>query len=73
MNINQELMTELEQRAVHIGRRVGESRPLCEALAKAELECSEAVKGTGGTNSSAKLVERLSTAPFSLSRFNAAF
>lgn len=73
MTIEREQMTELEQRAMRVGQRFGEARPLCDGLAKAELECCESVKGTGGENSSAALIEKLSTAPFSLSRFSATF
>ena len=73
MSIKPELMTELEQRAMQLGRRMGESREMCEALAASELLCSEAFSGVGGTNSSTKLIEQLSAEPFSLSRYSAAF
>ncbi len=61
-------IAELEQRAIALGERFASSNELGEALFAAQADCAKDLRGTGGTNSSTALIEKLYEQPFALSR-----
>lgn len=61
-------IAELEQRAIAIGERFASSQELGETLFAAQAACAKDLIGSGGTNSSTALINKLAEQPFALSR-----
>ena len=59
---------DFEQRAIALGESFANSVELGETLFAAQQACVAVVSGTGGTNSSTALIDKLYDQPFALSR-----